>query len=64
MWPIVSEPWDDSYVCKVFTILPVSAKCNVWVIDQVLKESVKKKPGHGDEVHAGVHLGVSVRGVG
>ncbi|MGW1912126.1 class E sortase [Streptomyces sp. NPDC002076] len=44
--PIVFETRDDWYVYKVYSILPETSKYNVKVIDQVPKESGKKKPGH------------------
>ncbi|MGJ5754622.1 LPXTG-site transpeptidase (sortase) family protein [Streptomyces puniciscabiei] len=44
--PIVFETRDDWYVYKVFSILPETSKYNVKVIDQLPKESGKKKPGH------------------
>ncbi|MGW2644899.1 class E sortase [Streptomyces sp. NPDC001393] len=44
--PIVFETRDDWYVYKVFSILPETSKYNVKVIDQVPKESGRKKPGH------------------
>ncbi|MEV6113457.1 class E sortase [Streptomyces sp. NPDC052109] len=44
--PIVFETRDDWYVYKVFSILPETSKYNVKVIDQVPKESGKRKPGH------------------
>ncbi|MCC5477159.1 class E sortase [Streptomyces sp. NPDC059680] len=44
--PIVFETRDNWYVYKVYSILPETSKYNVKVIDQVPKESGKKKPGH------------------
>ncbi|MEV6290429.1 class E sortase [Streptomyces sp. NPDC051896] len=44
--PIVFETRDDWYVYKVYSILPETSKYNVKVIDQVPKQSGKKKPGH------------------
>ncbi|MEV3852794.1 class E sortase [Streptomyces sp. NPDC050095] len=43
---IVYETKDDWYVYKVYDILPETSKYNVDVLDQVPKESGKKKPGH------------------
>ncbi|MFE8944172.1 class E sortase [Streptomyces sp. NPDC007856] len=44
--PIVFETRDDWYVYKVYSVLPETSKYNVKVIDQVPKESGKKRPGH------------------
>jgi len=44
--PIVFETKDDWYVYKVFSILPETSKYNVKVLQQVPKQSGKKKPGH------------------
>ncbi|MER5440358.1 class E sortase [Streptomyces sp. NPDC002790] len=43
--PIVFETKDDWYVYKVYNILPETSKYNVDVLDQVPKESGKKKAG-------------------
>jgi LPXTG-site transpeptidase (sortase) family protein len=44
--PIVFETKDKWYVYKVYDILPETSKYNVKVLQQVPKQSGKKKPGH------------------
>nr|WP_229703124.1 class E sortase [Streptomyces albiflavescens] len=44
--PIVFETKDKWYVYKVYWILPETSKYNVKVLQQVPKQSGKKKPGH------------------
>ncbi|WP_406483158.1 class E sortase [Streptomyces sp. NBC_01615] len=44
--PIVFETEDKWYVYKVYDILPETSKYNVKVLQQVPKQSGKKKPGH------------------
>jgi LPXTG-site transpeptidase (sortase) family protein len=43
---IVFETRDDWYVYKVYSILPETSRYNVKVIDQVPKESGKRKPDY------------------
>jgi len=44
--PIVFETKDKWYVYKVYDILPETSKYDVKVLQQVPKQSGKKKPGH------------------
>ncbi|MFE7976984.1 class E sortase [Streptomyces shenzhenensis] len=44
--PIVFETKDKWYVYKAYAVLPETSKYNVEVLDQLPKESGKKKPGH------------------
>ncbi|MEU6603971.1 class E sortase [Streptomyces shenzhenensis] len=44
--PIVFETKDKWYVYKAYAVLPETSKYNVEVLDQLPKESGRKKPGH------------------
>ena len=65
--PIVFETKDKWYVYKVYDILAETSKYNVKVL-VAGPEGVRQEEGrplhHADDVHAGVHVAVSVRGVG